>query len=270
MKQKVMKKIGLVLIGGMMSIALMACGSSDTGGTESQGNNGSGETGTQEEFTFAMSGLYPPFNYNDNGELVGFDVEIGYALAEKMGMSPNPVTNPWQTILAALQSNRFDAIIGSMAITEERQKEVNFSDPYYESGAQVFVKADNEEISSADDINGKKIGVVVSSTFEDIAKEYTDHVSTYDSDVTALQDLLVNGRIDAVITDQLVGMYAINQNNLAIKPVGEPLFLDQMGIPVTKENTELLEKINAALKEIKEDGTYAEISARYFGVDISE
>ncbi len=253
------KKLLVFSLMAVFAVTVVACGSDNTSGDEEK-----------EVFTFAMSGLYPPFNYSDNGELVGFDVEIGYALAERMGMEPNPVTNPWQTILAALQSNRFDAIIGSMAITEERQKEVNFTIPYYESGAQVFISEENEEIQSVADLNSKRIGVVIASTFEDIAREYTDDVTTYDSDVTALQDLLVRGRLDAVITDQLVGLYAINQNNLAIKPVDVPIYLDQMGIPVKKENTELLERINAALEEMKNDGTYAEISEKYFGTDISD
>lgn len=258
---KGLKALSLLILIGALSVVLVACGSDEkTSGSEDD---------VKEEFTFAMSGLYPPFNYNENGELVGFDVEIGNALAEKMGMEAKPVANPWQTILAALQSEKFDAIIGSMAITEERQKEVNFTLPYYESGAQVFIGVDNEEIQSVDDLQGKKIGVVMASTFEDVAKEYTDDVTTYDSDVTALQDLLVKGRLDAVITDQLVGLYAITQNDLAIKSVDEPIFLDQMGIPVIKENTELLEKLNAALEEIKSDGTYAEIAEKYFGTDIS-
>lgn len=257
---KALKTLFLFILIGILSVVVVACGSDE---------KSSGSEDVKEEFTFAMSGLYPPFNYNENGELVGFDVEIGNALAEKMGMEAKPVANPWQTILAALQSDKFDAIIGSMAITEERQKEVNFTSPYYESGAQVFVSADNEEIKSVDDLKGKKIGVVMASTFEDVAKEYTDHVTSYDSDVTALQDLLVKGRLDAVITDQLVGLYAVTQNDLAIKPVDDPLFLDQMGIPVKKENTELLEKLNTALEEIKSDGTYAEIAEKYFGTNIS-
>ncbi|MFS8579026.1 MAG: ABC transporter substrate-binding protein [Novibacillus thermophilus] len=266
----------------LLSVVVIACGSADS---ESGAAGGSGAEATGEEsadqetegavendkvFTFAMSGLYPPFNYQEGGELVGFDVEIGQALAEKMGMEAEPVTNPWQTILAALNSGKFDAIIGSMAITEEREKEADFSNPYYESGAQIFVAEDNDAIQSEEDITGKKIGVVVSSTFEEVAKEYTDHVDTYDSDVTALQDLLVKGRLDAVITDELVGKHAIHANGLDIKPVGDPLYVDQMGIPVQKGNEELLEKINKALEEIMNDGTYAEISEKYFGEDISK
>lgn len=248
----------------MMIILVAACSSSD------ESSETSGESNEKEEFTFASSGLYPPFNYKENDELVGFDVEIGKAIAEELGMNPKPVTNPWQTIIAALNSDKFDAIIGSMAITAERLEEVNFTEPYYESGAQIFVSEDNDSIKVPEDLKDKKIGVVVSSTFEETARQYTDEVITYDSDVTALQDLLVKGRLDAVITDQLVGMYAINQNDLKIKKVGEPIYLDQMGIAIKKDDKELLEKVNEALETIIENGTYGEISEKYFGEDISK
>lgn len=248
----------------MMIILVAACSSSD------ESSETSGESNEKGEFTFASSGLYPPFNYKENDELVGFDVEIGKAIAEELGMNPKPVTNPWQTIIAALNSDKFDAIIGSMAITAERLEEVNFTEPYYESGAQIFVSEDNDSIKVPEDLKDKKIGVVVSSTFEETARQYTDEVITYDSDVTALQDLLVKGRLDAVITDQLVGMYAINQNDLKIKKVGEPIYLDQMGIAIKKDDKELLEKVNEALETIIENGTYGEISEKYFGEDISK
>ncbi|WP_413064509.1 ABC transporter substrate-binding protein [Siminovitchia sp. 179-K 8D1 HS] len=261
-----MKKSILIMMMGILLAGLAACGSKESGEKAASG----AENGKKEDFVFASSGLYPPFNYTDNNKLVGFDVEIGTAIAEEMGMNPKPVTNPWQTIIAALQADKFDAIIGSMAITDERLKEVHFTDPYYESGAQIFVSEDNDSIKSADDLKDKTIGVVVSSTFEENAKEYTDDVKTYDSDVTALQDLLVKGRLDAVITDQLVGMYAVNQNNLKIKQVGEPIYLDQMGIAIKKDDEGLLKKVNEALKTIKENGTYGKISEKYFGEDISK
>lgn len=254
------KLFAIIMVVATIASLISACGSKGSA-TDSQ---------KKEDFTFAMSGLYPPFNYKDNGKLVGFDVEIGNALAKKMGMNPKPVTNPWETILSALKADRFEAVIGSMAITDDRKKEVGFSDPYYDSGAQVFVKKGNDGLQTADDLKGKKIGVVVSSTYEDLAKKYTDKVSTYDSDVTALQDLLVKGRLDAVITDKLVGMYAINQNDLGIQPAGKPLSLDHMGIAIKKDNKALLKKVNKALEEIKEDGTYAKISKKYFGADINK
>jgi len=134
----------------MMIILVAACSSSD------ESSETSGESNEKGEFTFASSGLYPPFNYTENDELVGFDVEIGKAIAEELGMNPKPVTNPWQTIIAALNSDKFDAIIGSMAITAERLEEVNFTEPYYESGAQIFVSEDNDSIKVPEDLKDKK------------------------------------------------------------------------------------------------------------------
>ncbi len=94
----------------------------------------------KKEFRYAMSGLYKPFNYKENdGKLVGFDVELGEALAKKMNMKPTPITNPWETLIQGLKAKKYDVILGSMAITEERLKAVNFSNPYYRSGAQIFV-----------------------------------------------------------------------------------------------------------------------------------
>ncbi|KJS10981.1 MAG: ABC transporter substrate-binding protein, partial [Peptococcaceae bacterium BRH_c8a] len=121
---------------------------------------------------------------------------------------------------------------------------------------------------TADDLKGKKIGVVKASTFRDVALEYTDekNVTGYDSDVIALQEL-PTGRIDAVITDQMVGFEAI-KNELKIKDVGEPLWVDEMAIPIMKDNTELLEKVNAALEEMIADGTYDTISEKWFGRSI--
>ncbi|MCE8020141.1 transporter substrate-binding domain-containing protein [Halomonas sp. MCCC 1A11036] len=224
----------------------------------------------QETLTYAMTGLYPPFSYRENGELTGFDVDIGRALAEEMGMTAEPVANPWQTLIAALRSNRFDAIIGSMAITEARQEQVDFTDPYYSSGAQVFISANNGELHEVEDIRGKTLGVLVASSFADAAREHSDDLTTYTDDVTALRDLTVRGRVDAVITDQLIGENAIHNADLPVQPLGEPIYVDDIGIAVNKGNEELLERLNEALAAIKANGRYAEISERYFGRDISQ
>lgn len=220
-------------------------------------------------FKYAMSGMYKPFNYKKGGKLVGFDVEIGKELARRLGRQPSPVTNPWQTIIQGLKARKYDAILGSMAITEERQKQVAFSRPYYRSGAQLFVEAENEAIENKDDLAGKRIGVVKASTFKDVAEKLTDpdNVVGYDSDVIALQDL-TTGRIDAVLTDKVVGFSAINQNGLPIKDVGQPLYVDSMGIAVRKEDTALRQEINKALEAMIADGTYAKISKKWFGRDI--
>jgi len=259
-----LKNIKWMAILGVLLIALLVAG---CGGTNDNAANGGDEQVASDEqavFSYAMSGLYKPFNYKDGGELVGFDVEIGAEIAKRMGMEPNPITNPWETLIQGLKAGKFDAIIGSMAITEERAEQVDFSRPYYRSGAQVFVSANNEDIKTPDDMKDLKIGVVKASTFRDVALEYTseDNVVGYDSDVIALQDL-PTGRIDAVITDQMVGLVGMT-NGLEIKDIGEPLWVDEMAIPVNKGNAELLDKINAALEEIINDGTYDEISNKWF------
>ncbi|SFG37147.1 polar amino acid transport system substrate-binding protein [Desulfotomaculum arcticum] len=259
----------LVILVMSVSLVVAGCGGQSNSGEENNGAENNAEAQKEKpKFTYAMSGLYKPFNYKDGGNLVGFDVEIGAAIAERMGMEPNPVTNPWETLIQGLKANKYDAIIGSMAITEQRQEQVDFSRPYYRSGAQVFISADNEEIKSPEDLVGKKIGVVKASTFKEVALEYTDeqNVVGYDSDVIALQDL-PTGRIDAVITDQMVGLVAM-KNELKIKDVGDPLWVDEMAIPVNKGNTELLDKINTALEEIINDGTYEQISEKWFGRSI--
>lgn len=261
----------LVLMLVLSLLALVGCGGAPTPSPQPAPAAQSQPPAQPEpaEFHFAMSGLYRPFNFQKDGQLTGFDVEIGMAIAERMGMKGVPVTNPWETILQGLRSAKYDAIIGSMAITEKRAEVVNFSRPYYRSGAQVFVAANNDTIAGPQDLRGKKIGVVKASTFRDIAVELTaeDNVIGYDSDVIALQDL-PTGRLDAVITDQIVGIMAINEAGLAIKDVGAPLFVDEMAIPVRKEDTELLAKINQALAEIIADGTYQQISEKWFGRSI--
>jgi len=234
-------------------------------GCSSLSNEGKQE---KKKLTYAMSGLYRPFNYKENGKLTGFDVEIGQEIAGRMGVEANPVTNPWETITQGLKAKKYDAIIGSMAITDDRLKQVDFSRPYYRSGAQIYVAEKNDTIRSADDLKDKTIGVVKASTFRNVALEYTskDKITGYDSDVIALQDL-PTGRVDAVITDKMVGVVAIKEG-LKIKEVGDPLWIDEMAIAVRKGDSELLEKINQALEDMIEDGTYEEISDKWFDSNI--
>lgn len=241
-----------------VSIVLTACGSSE----KSSGSD-------KKEFIYAMSGLYKPFNYKENGKLAGFDVEIGEALAKKMGMKPVAVTNPWETLIQGLQAKKFDAILASMTVTDERKKSVNFTDRYYRSGAQIFVAKDNQAIQSVADLKGKKIGVVKASTYKELALQNTDkkNVIEYDSDITALMDL-PTGRLDAVITDQMVGLPIIKDGSIKIKDVGEPLSHDDQAIAVRKEDKQLLDKLNKALAEIIKDGTYEKISNKWFGRSI--
>lgn len=266
MKKKAKWMVSLLSTVLFSSLLLTACGTSNTAATANGGQSPSAE---KKDFTYAMSGLYKPFNFKENGVLTGFDVEIGQALAEKMGMNPVPVTNPFETIIQGLQAKKYDTVIGSLTVTEERQKAVAFTNPYYRSGSQVFVAEANTDIKTTDDIKGKKIGVQKGSIYLDWAKKLTDpdKITTYDSDVTALLDL-PTGRLDAVITDQMVGFRFIKEGAGKIKDIGQPLSFDEQAIAVRKEDKELLDKVNKALDEIIKDGTYDKISNKWFGRNI--
>lgn len=255
--------LGIVLSAGLI---VAACGDDSSNGSEGTGTEGGSDFDLVEDgmFTTASSGLYRPFNFEEGGELTGFDIEIGNAIAEEMGLEPNPVTTPFETIIQGLNTNRFDAIIGSMSKTAEREEQVSFSDPYYYSGGAIFVRAGNTDIQSVEDLAGKKIGVVAQTTYDTVAQEYTDDIQTYASDVVALQDLTVEGRLDAVITADVVGFEAQNEG-LEIEMVGDPLWIEQPSIAVRKDDTELLAAINEALAAIIENGRYDEISEKWFG-----
>ncbi|WP_223282725.1 transporter substrate-binding domain-containing protein [Neobacillus kokaensis] len=221
------------------------------------------------KLTFAMSGLLKPLNYEENHKLVGFDVEIGTEIAKRIGLEPNPVTNPWETILQGLKGHKYDVIIGSMTATEERLKQVDFSIPYYISGAQIFVADKNDTIKSKDDAKDKIIGVVQASTHKEVAESLTDKVKAYPSEIFALQDL-GPGRIDAVITDKIVGVSAIKEQGLKIKPIDNVLNQENIAVAINKDHQVLLDKINQAITDIMEDGTYEQISKKWFGINIME
>ena len=244
-------------------LVLSACGTEkDAKDRKSDGDEGY-ELMKKGSLTFAASGVYKPFNFEEKGKLTGFDIEIGEAIADKMGLEANPVTNPFETIMQGLIGEKYDAIIGSMAYTKERAKQVNFTEPYYYSGGMIFVSEDNEDIKSEDDLKGKKIGVVAQSTYEKPAQTLSDDIQYYSSDVVALKDLTIEGRLDAVITADIVGYEAID-NDFKIKEVGKPLWVEQPSIAVRPDNDALREAIDKALKEIIEDGTYDKISKKWF------
>ncbi|WP_298823543.1 transporter substrate-binding domain-containing protein [uncultured Planococcus sp.] len=262
------KKLSFLSVVFSAGMLLAACGGDDTTspeeGSSTEGGNSDLNLVEEGKFTSASSGLYKPFNYEEGGNLTGFDIEIGNALAEEMGLEPNPVTTPFETIIQGLTTNRYDAILGSMAITEERAEQVAFSDPYYYSGGVIFVREGNTEITSEADLEGATIGVVGQSTYDTAAQNYTDDIQYYNSDVVALQDLEVEGRLDAVITADVVGFEAQNAG-LEIEMIGDPLWIEQAAVAVRPEDEALLEAINEALAAIIENGTYDEISQKWFG-----
>jgi polar amino acid transport system substrate-binding protein len=221
------------------------------------------------ELSFSLTGQYPPFNFvNEKNTVTGFDVEIGMEVAKRLGVKGKAVTTAWDGIIAGLIASKYDLICGSMAITEQRLKSIDFSDPYYRSGAQIFTK-NSSKIKSVFDLRGKKIGVTLGTTFEQWVRENIKdaEIKTY----KGVPDMILEtatGRIDAFITDKIVGAMAIKEKFAPLKLVGDLLYEERMGIALRKGNPELREAINKALTDMKNDGTYEKISMKWLGIDV--
>lgn len=214
-----------------------------------------------------IEGAYPPFNYYDsNNKMVGFDVDITNEIAKRMGVKANFIATPWDSIIGGLLSKKYDIILSSMSITEERKKKVDFSKPYYSTGSQLFVRNDSK-LTDPTKIKGLNIGVSIGTTFEQKGRELGANLKTYKNDYLAFQDL-ANGRIDGVITDTAVGLNMIKEKNYPFKALGKPLLQSQAGIAIRKEDDALTNEINKHLDDMFNDGTYEKISKKWFGTDI--
>ncbi|SJN11089.1 Extracellular solute-binding protein, family 3 precursor [Leucobacter sp. 7(1)] len=271
MTKHVRTRIGAIaLVLGAGVLGLTGCSAPADAETGSRpAAEGSGSTLPTIEagaFTCSMSGEYRPFNYFDEaGELVGFDVDICTAIAEEIGLEAKPVTAPFNSLIGGLQANRADAIIGSLAATEERKQQVLFTEPYYETGASLFVPA-GSKITSIDELDGAKVGVTLGTTFEEYAqgRDNISEVRTYQADPDALKDL-ESGRIDGVITQGFIGNYLAKNAGFKVQEVGDVLIPDVAAIAVGKDNTKLRDAIDAALVTLHEDGTYDALSQEWFG-----
>ncbi|MBD3314699.1 MAG: ABC transporter permease subunit [Chitinivibrionales bacterium] len=221
------------------------------------------------ELSVALTGKYPPFSfYSEEGKLVGFDIDVSRAIAKYMDRKLDIVTTEWDGILAGLLAGKYHAIIGSMAITPERAKKVSFSAPYYISGAQIFIRReDTTRIQGIEHLADRRVGVVLGETYEHYLSSNHPEIEaiTYKSSNDIFQDM-ENGRLDAFLTDRLVGLHQIRSARKPFAPAGPLLYQEKMGIPVRQTETELLASINSALAALKADGTLARIHTKWFSL----
>ncbi|MCB5202475.1 amino acid ABC transporter substrate-binding protein [Neorhizobium sp. T786] len=216
-------------------------------------------------------GTYAPFTFHDaSNELVGFDVEIGKAVAEKLGVTAEFVEGKWDGLIAGLDASRYDAVINQVGITEARKQKYDFSDPYIASKAVLIVRENNDEIKGFEDLKGKSSAQSLTSNFGKLAQDAGAELVGTDGFDQSIQ-LVLTGRADATINDSLSFLdFKKQKADAPVKIVAEKPDADYSGIIVRKGDPELVAAINKALADIKADGTYQAISEKYFGQDVSK
>ncbi|MEF9959344.1 MAG: basic amino acid ABC transporter substrate-binding protein [Niameybacter sp.] len=228
--------------------------------------------GKQESNVIVMgtNPTFPPFEDIQGDEIVGFDVEISKLIAQKLGKELKIEDMEFGQLLGATSSGKIDFIAAGMTATEERAKQVDFSIPYFESKQVIIVKEDNDTIATAEDLEGKKVGVQLGTTGDLFVSGYesdagaTIEVVQFDKGAMAVADLSI-GKIDAVVLDAEPAK-RILANYEGVKVVEAPFIEEVYAIAVKKGNAELLATINEVLQEIQEDGTYDALYTQYFGV----
>jgi polar amino acid transport system substrate-binding protein len=216
---------------------------------------------------------YPPFEYTDEktGEYVGFDIDLMKEIAKRMGLEVEFVNTAWDGIIPGLIAKKYDVICSAMTITEERAKQVDFSDPYFEAKQVIITRADNKDIQGVQDLAGKIVSVQQGTTGDFAAVRLVEEkgikfeIKRFEGTPEALM-AIQKGDADAAIIDNFVAYLAVKENPDIYRVVEDPEFAPEYyGIAVNKENPGLLKKINEVLKEIKEDGTYDKIYNKWFG-----
>lgn len=216
-------------------------------------------------------GTYAPFTYHDtSGALVGFDVEIAKAIAEKLGVQAEFLEGKWDGLIAGLDANRYDAVINQVGITDARKAKYDFSDPYIASKAVLIVRGDNTDIKSFADLKGKKSAQSLTSNFGKLAETNGAELVGTDGFDQSIQ-LLLTGRADATINDSLSFLdFKKHKPDANVKIAAQEENADYSGVIVRKGDPELVAAINKALADIKADGTYKKIADTYFGQDVSK
>ena len=219
----------------------------------------------------ALEGAWQPWSYHDESDtLVGYDVEVSRAIAEKLGVEPEYVESDWDSLFAGLDAGRYDMVCNGVEVTEERAKTYAFTTPYGYIHTALAVRKDNEDIHSFEDLKGKTTANSLASTYMELAESYGATVQGIDTLEETIQ-LLTAGRIDATLNADVSFYDYLNVHPDAdFKLVAQTAEASHVAIPVLKsEDTAYLDALNAAIEELRADGTLKTLSEKYFGQDIS-
>ncbi len=240
---------------------------------ESSGDDQLSQIQAKGKIVFAMEGQWSPWTYHDeSGDLVGYDTEVGKAIAEKLGVEAEFVEGEWDGLFTGLDTGRYDAIINGVEITEERAAKYNFTDPYAYVRTALCVAEDNTDITSFEDLDGKKTSNSLGSTYADMAAEYGATVENVDTLAETIS-MVTSGRVDATLNSEDSFADYLNEHpDAPIKLVATTEEASHVAIPLRADSStdSLREAINTALSELAADGTLSQLSEKYFGSDISQ
>lgn len=233
-----------------------------------------GEVQSAGKLVVGMEGDWAPWSYHDtdSNEVIGFDADTARAIGEKLGVEVEIVEAPWESLFAGLDDGRYDMVVNGVEITEERSEKYDFSEPYGYIHTALVVRADNDDIHSFEDLNGKKTVNSIGSTYMELAESYGASAAGVSTLNDTIQNVL-DGRADATLNaDVSIYDYRNQQPDAAIKIAAVTEDASQVAIPMRKgeESASFREAVDEAVRELKEDGTLAKLSEQYFGSDITK
>ncbi|MRH43784.1 transporter substrate-binding domain-containing protein [Aquibacillus halophilus] len=274
-----MKKGFWIIVFGLI-LVLAACGTNEG---EDSSSNANGENNEETEETLyeqiinegvisvGTEGTYAPFTFhNEEDELTGYDVEVMREVADRMGVEVDFQETQWDSMFAGLNSARFDVIANQVGINADRLENYDFSVPYTVSSAVIVVPEDDTEITSFEDLEGKQSAQSLTSNFAAIAEENGAELVQVEGLAQSIE-LIKQGRVEVTVNDRLAVLDYINQQpDSGIKIAAREEDASETAFAFRKGNEELVEAVNEQLEAMKEDGTLAEISEKWFGEDVSK
>ena len=267
----VMAAAGVLSLAGCSSNTSASTASSTAASASAAAANKLEAIQSNGKLVIALEGAWQPWSFHDESDtLVGYDVEVSRAIAEKLGVEPEYVESDWDSLFAGLDAGRYDLVCNGVEVTEERAKTYDFTTPYGYIHTALAVRKDNEDIKSFEDLAGKTTANSLASTYMELAESYGATVQGIDTLEETIQ-LLTAGRIDATLNADVSFYDYLNVHPDAdFKLVAQTEDASHVAIPVVKsKDSSFLDALNSAIDELRADGTLKELSEKYFGQDIS-
>ena len=262
-----MKK--LLSIVTLSALLLAACGDDGAKEGAAEAKNKLEEIQAEGKIRIGLEGTFPPFSYHDeSGDLTGFEYEIADQIAKDLGVKADYIETKWDSLIAGLDTDKYDFVINNVSITDERKEKYDFTIPYMKSEAVLAVHSDTTDIKEPADMDGKKSSQTITSNFARDAEALGAEVVAT-NDLMSSIELVIQGRADGTIHDRVTFLtYLKEQPNTKLKVLDRSINSTDIALILNKKNDEFREKLNEIIKARTEDGTFAAISEKYFGENI--